>query len=244
MAFFCFCVAPSFAQDTIYKNNGTVIYAKILEMGTNAVSYKKQNYLDGPTYVDNKTDISEIKFSNGERVEFLQVAVPADKEKANADNSGLDKNGNKKLPEQPAVKSPMQNGPVAEGRRIEELNGRYTINGEKIGKRALDRELAKSKDPKIQAALKSAKAFKISQKVIGLSSYATTMGGGVVSIAAISQLVTAYQTGQLGPKYYVNAGTSLLGTLAFPITSSYLKKMRDKMYDKTIDLYNMSNGYK
>src|ERR1700749_3003704 len=58
------------AQDTIYKNNGTVIYAKINEIGSSTVSFKKTDFPDGPTFVENKTEISEIRFRNGQRQEF------------------------------------------------------------------------------------------------------------------------------------------------------------------------------
>ena len=232
------------AQDTIYKNDGTVIYAKITEVGTNAISFKKTNNPDGPTFVENKTDISLIKYRNGEKQEFVRVPDPGiEQQKAQQEQkqSELKSTATTTPAKLPPTNDALKNGPVSDHYHIEELNGRYTINGQKLGKKALDRQLAKSKNPAVQASLKTAKAFKISQKIIGLTSYASTAAGGVTSIATISQFVTAYQTKTLSPKYYMNAGVSLLGTMALPITSGYLKKFRDKAYDKTIDLYNVTN---
>ncbi|MCW3084080.1 MAG: hypothetical protein JWP12_1446 [Bacteroidetes bacterium] len=238
------CVQSIKAQDTIYKNDGTVIYAKIMEVGTNAISFKKTNNPDGPTFIENKTDISLIKYRNGEQQEFVKVPDPGieqqkvqqEQKQSELKSTTLNNPVNANPPN-----DALKNGPVSEHYHIEELNGRYTINGQKLGKKSLDRQLAKSKNPAVRASLKTAKAFKISQKIIGLTSYATTAGGGVTSIATVSQFVTAYQTKTLSPKYYMNAGLSLLGTMALPITSGYLKKFRDKAYDKTIDLYNVTN---
>lgn len=234
------------AQDTIIKNNGVVIYANIIEVGTNAISFKKNNFLDGPTFIENKTDISLIKYRNGQQQEFVRVEIPkiTNSEPVMDNGSRNDNNGNntynnnnKNYQSTSNPNTALKNGPVND-RKIEEIDGKYLINGQKIGRHALDKELKKSKDPLVQSSLKTAKLLKISQKIVGITSYGSTMAGGITSIAMISQFITAYQTGVLGPTYYFNAGISLLGTVSLPITSKVLKKQRDKLYGKTIDLYN------
>jgi hypothetical protein len=153
----------------------------------------------------------------------------------NIDNSKLH---NKSVPNTNTV---LKNGPVSDQHKIDEIDGKYFINGQRLGQHGLDKELRKSKNPLVLSSLKTARLVKISQKVIGITSYASAMAGGVTSIATISQFITAYQTGVLGPKYYFNAGVSLLGTVTLPITSKILKKQKDKLYGKTIDLYNMGS---
>jgi hypothetical protein len=233
------------AQDTIFKNNGTVIYAKITEIGTNAISYKKSDFLDGPDYIENKSDISVIRFRNGQRQEFVRVEVPQNSSlpltanniiPGNNSNQSNDQNNSNNSNTQ---NNALKNGPVNQSYKIEEIDGKYMMNGQKLGRRALDKELKKSKNPLVQASLKTAKLAKISQKIVGITSIPSTIAGGITSIITISQAVTAYQTGAITPQYYVNAATSFLGTLTVPITSKYLKKQRDKLYNKTIDLYNL-----
>ena len=58
-------IGVSVAQDTIIKINGEQINAKIIEITSISVKFKKANFLDGPTYIENKTDILSIKYSNG-----------------------------------------------------------------------------------------------------------------------------------------------------------------------------------
>lgn len=221
------------AQDTILKNNGNVIYAKILEVGTNAISYKKTDFQDGPTYVENKVDISMIKYRNGQHQEFIRVEVPP------APSASVPSTTN--VSNQAASGSFLRPGEGSKHYKIEEIDGKYTMNGQKLGKRGLDKELKKSKNPMVQASLKTARLAKISQKIVGITSIPSTVAGGVTSIITISQCVTAYQTGKITPQFYVNAGLSFLGTLTVPITSNYLKKQKNKLYEKTIDLYNMDN---
>ena len=63
-----------FSQDTIVKKNGDIILAKILEIGTDQIKYKKIGFEDGPTYIENKTEINWIKYKNGQKEEFKNVA--------------------------------------------------------------------------------------------------------------------------------------------------------------------------
>src|SRR4051812_15963137 len=77
-----FCISKMPAQDTIIKNSGEIIYAKVIEVGTNAITYKKNNFQDGPNFVDNKSDIFIIKYHNGHTEKFekqpaAQVQIPA-----------------------------------------------------------------------------------------------------------------------------------------------------------------------
>lgn len=55
------------AQDLIIFKNGTLQNAKVLEVGTNNVVYKKADNPDGPNYVAEKMEISVIEYANGSR---------------------------------------------------------------------------------------------------------------------------------------------------------------------------------
>ena len=56
-----FGILPLFAQDLITTKKGEDIQAKILEVSTKEVKYKKYNNPDGPTFVLNKSDIVMVR---------------------------------------------------------------------------------------------------------------------------------------------------------------------------------------
>jgi hypothetical protein len=52
--------SSSYSQDKIYRNNGKIVEAKILEIGSDEIRYKELNNLDGPIYI----------FANGTSQQF------------------------------------------------------------------------------------------------------------------------------------------------------------------------------
>jgi hypothetical protein len=232
------------AQDTIVKNNGDIIIAKITEIGTNAISYKRIDFEDSPNFIENRSEIAVIKFKNGQKQDFTKEnaekkAIEAAQKQAQENAQKQTLNSQSKDPST----SLGQNKPVFanEKHKIESLNGKYTFDGQKIGKRELDRQLGKSKNPAVLVGLKTAKTTKVLQKVVGITSIPSTIAGGVTSLVTFTQFYQAYDKGNLTPQYYWNAGLSLLGTLTVPITSKILKKKTGKLYDKVLDLYNVTN---
>lgn len=61
------CFAAAQAQDLITTRSGEDIEAKVLEVRTKEVKYKKFSFLDGPTYSISKKDILMIRYENGEK---------------------------------------------------------------------------------------------------------------------------------------------------------------------------------
>lgn len=55
----------SFAQDKIFKKDGSVIEAKVLEVGVKTVSYKRLDNEDGPRYTVAKSALDRIEYENG-----------------------------------------------------------------------------------------------------------------------------------------------------------------------------------
>jgi len=58
-------VGNGHAQDVIYKKDGVKIEAKVQEIGTSEIRYKKFSNLDGPVYVIFKSQVSMIIYENG-----------------------------------------------------------------------------------------------------------------------------------------------------------------------------------
>lgn len=216
------------AQDTIVKLNGQVIPAKVLEVGTNAVRYTKSDIKEGPVFVDYKTDIAYIKYSNGLKDVFSKQPQVATIQKPMLDTTS-------------AKQDVFDAYTPGSKNRIEFMNNKYTVNGQRVKRKDVDRLLSKSKNPAIQIAHKTAKTTRVLQKVVGLTSIGSTTTGGIMTVSTVFTCIKESQNGSVSAGSYVNAGLSFLGTLTLPITSKILKNRRDKLYDKTIDLYNETN---
>ncbi|MFI5185227.1 MAG: hypothetical protein ACHQF0_00725 [Chitinophagales bacterium] len=60
----------SYSQDRIYRNNGKIVEAKILEIGNDEIKYKEFHNLDGPVYILETDKIKKIVFENGTTQKF------------------------------------------------------------------------------------------------------------------------------------------------------------------------------
>ena len=65
-----FCVLTIFAQDIIITKDSKRIEAKILEVSSTEIKYKKQTNIDGPTFVELLSNVSAIMYSNGDVESF------------------------------------------------------------------------------------------------------------------------------------------------------------------------------
>lgn len=73
----CFVHCFLNAQDSIYKRSGEIVPAKVLEINTKEVSYKRADLLDGPLFVINKNEIKKIKYVTGTIDSFkIVIAEP------------------------------------------------------------------------------------------------------------------------------------------------------------------------
>ncbi len=65
IVFMCLITLNTNAQDIITKNDGTEIKAKVLEINTTEVKFKRFDYIDGPTVVLPVSELNYIKYPNG-----------------------------------------------------------------------------------------------------------------------------------------------------------------------------------
>src|SRR5688572_22800758 len=63
------------AQDTLRITNGGVIVAKVLEIESAKIKYKKWNNLDGPTYLIETSSVESITYQNGEKDVFARKQI-------------------------------------------------------------------------------------------------------------------------------------------------------------------------
>ena|ERR1700752_431561 len=218
------------ADDTIVKVNGDRIAAKITEVGTNAITYKKSNSTDGPTFVDYKTAIFYVKYSNGEKQYFAKEQITSS-QKAMIDTNQVKKNEMEK----------METANSSGKNKIEVMNGKYTVNGQKVSRKDVNKLLEQSKNPAITVPLKVAKTTKTFQKIVKITSIPTTIGGSTSLLWTGIDMYNDIKRGRDNTSTYVGTLSSLLTTVTFPITGKILKNKSDKMYDKLIDMYNITN---
>jgi hypothetical protein len=70
------CSHALFAQDIITLKNGDEIKAKVQEIDTDNVKYKKYDNQSGPLYTLMKADVFMIKYENGDRDVFTASSAP------------------------------------------------------------------------------------------------------------------------------------------------------------------------
>ena len=63
------------AQDVITKRNGTEVQAKVLEVSSAEIKYKRFDNQGGPTYILPVSDIRMIRYENGTKDSFNQTPV-------------------------------------------------------------------------------------------------------------------------------------------------------------------------
>jgi hypothetical protein len=222
---FLFCIQLN-AQELIVKINGDSIRAKLLEVGITTISYKKTNMPDGPTFTMERSEISFIKYKNGE-VDYITKNSSATTQTSAATSS-------QSTAATDQTASQTKN-------KIEFTNDKYYINGQKVKRKEVDRYLSRSKNPAIVVGLKGAKVMGTAQKIVKITSYPTTIVGSVTSLVTWAEGYQLVQRGRATGKTFVNMGLNLLGTISLPITNKILGKKTNKMYDKLIDMYNVTN---
>lgn len=201
------------------KTNGEVIQAKITEVGPAEIKYKKFNFQDGPTYVENRSDIRYLKYSNG-ITEQMSSSKPAAAAPAKAPNAGTttdyyDPNEQKALHVD----------------KMQPYGSKYKYQGRRIGENEMHRILMKTQDREIVPLIQASKdAHKL--QFVGFA--AIPLG-----IAALYVLETgAAAKGRLSTGTVTGSLLLLGGAIACPIISGVYKHKRNASNRKAVELYN------
>jgi len=152
-----------FGQDTILKNNGTRITGKVIEISPTEVRYKKAENMDGPVYIENRSDLTSIFYFNGLKDTFKfekPWLVPA------------------------SIKSEeVSPGPKKKFAELQKIGSRYSFNGEIINEREMRDYLSSLHDPAISEHLRMARMQKGFQNIgfaaipFGVASFVCFMEG-------------------------------------------------------------------
>lgn len=206
------------AQDTIYKRSGEIISAKVLEINTKEVSYKRADLLDGPLFVINKNEIKKIKYVTG-TIDSFKVVIPEPKRQALIYN--------------PAIVS--ENNQILHSTR----RGVYFYKGHHISDRRVlflaqeKNQLWKNND--INLNIISSKRNKALQYAIGFGGAAV----GVVGLYSVA-IVTSFNSGTNSGAVITAAALVGVGlVVSSQIISFTYKLKRIKNSDKVLELYNL-----
>lgn len=203
------------AQDTIIKINGETILAKISEITPTEIKYKRFNFQDGPSYVENKSEIAQITYSNGLKEVFSVKEIK------------------KEIPET-VTNSDYYNPnatPVNPQSKMEPYGTRYKYQGRKIGEREMQRVLMNTKDKQIIGLVQSAKDAKTMQ-YLGFAAIPLAITG-LVLFATASDNYGNIDSGKM-----IAGGIMFCGAFAVPVVSIVNKHKRTKLNKKAVQLYN------
>jgi hypothetical protein len=207
------------AQDTIYKRNKEVISAKIAEISSTEVKYKRFAMQDGPLFVIGRDEVQKIKFANG-AVDSFAVTQPVVAQPT--------------APSQPSVV--YQSTPLLTGLIQNPRPGSYYFNQARINEKKLlfiatDKNRA-WKDKELTNAIIATRDYKNNQYISGF-------GGPVVLLACF---IGAGQTLKNGGSDAVVSALVVNGIgilIASQIISPMFKRKRAKSARKVLELYNL-----
>lgn len=196
------------AQDTIVKKSGEKILAKVVEVSTTDVKFKKFAMLDGPTYIESKTDISQVIYSNGMKDVFA-VEAPKKIETLKVSDPDAD----------------YYSAPVKKDDKIVDLKNRYHYQNRSIGQKKMQVLLLSTKDKEIGGLVTQAKQAKNRQIILGFS--AIPLG-----IASLVCLGSGSDAGVIA------SGICFAGAVSCPIFSGIQRRKKVSFNSKAIALYN------
>jgi hypothetical protein len=202
-----------FAQDTIMKNNGEMVQAKIIEISPTEIKYKKFNFIDGPTYIENKSGIKYVIFSNGLKEQFsVQETLPQPQAPINLDYY-----------DPKALKESHVN-------KMEPWGAKYKYAGRKIGENEMQKILMKTQDRDIVPLIQTARD---AHKLQFLGFAAIPLGIASVYLLGSSVSGTGLNSGALA-----GSAICLAGAIACPIVSGIYKHKRTTSNRKAVEIYN------
>jgi hypothetical protein len=212
------------AQDTIYKRNKEVIQAKIAEISSTEVKYKRFTMQDGPLFVIGRDEVQRIKFANGV-VDSFAITQPVAAQPVVIQQIS---------PTQPSVI--YQSTPVLTGIIQNPRPGTYYFNQARINEKKLlfiatDKNRV-WKDKELTKAIMATHDYKNNQYISGF-------GGPVVLIAC---LIGSSQMVQNGGNENVAGALVFNGIgifIASQIISPMFKRKRAKSARRVVELYNL-----
>jgi hypothetical protein len=225
----------SYSQDTIVKNNNEKIVAKIFEINATEIKFKKFNFQDGPTYIELKSNIKMIVYSNGMKEIFEEKnPVKPPVFQPSSENDYYDK---------------TYTSAGATG-KIEPFKSKYKVEEKIINEKSMRKLLLETNDPKIITLVNQSKKAQRRQFIwiaalplaqIALVSFASAPAQSYQTTSPTTgttpgTTTTVYQPQRNG--LYVLGAITLAGAVACPIISVKQKHKKKSTTTAAIKLYN------
>ncbi len=212
---FVLCCTFANAQDTIVKSNGDQISAKIIEVSSTEIKYKRFDFQDGPTFVESKSNIKLLKYSNGSKevIETQQASNHGKTVESNTD---------------------YYSGPAIQDNKISRQGNHFQYKGEVINESGMHDVLYKSKDKQIMLLAGNAKDAKALQYV-GFG--AIPFGIGALYFLT-KNLSIGYTNSTQNSGNLTLSAICFIGAVSCPIASVYFKHKRTACNKEAIKLYN------
>lgn len=221
-----FSVLCAKSQDTIVKRNGDKIIAKVLEIGPSEIKYKRFDFQDGPTYVEFKSNIDKINYSNGVKEIFTSSSPQTNQTNANTNEANRD------YFKQPAYTD----------NHISQWGLQYRYHNDRISEPELFDMFNQTKDKKIMNLVSKAKDAKAGQ-FIGFLGIPLGVLSGFFFLKSTGLFYSSYNNSNRN-QYGLNnndltvSGLCLAGAITCPIVSGVFKSNRNKYTREAIKLYN------
>jgi hypothetical protein len=206
-----FCIYSN-AQDTIVKLNGDKILAKVIEVSQTEIKYKKFDFQDGPTYLEIKSNIRLIIYSDGTKIE---IETPQAKNSLKPAENAND----------------YSKGPVDPKNKIAMDGKGYWYHGNWMDKQDMYKLLLDTKDQQITLLVKSAQKDRRLQR----------MGYTIIPLVLLATIFDA-NSDNPGPNSQIISATGKAlcysGVIAFSISTIYFKRKQHASNKEAIKLYN------
>lgn len=206
----------AYAQDTIIKTSGDKVVAKITEITPAEIKYKRFDFQDGPSYIESKSSVKEIHFSNG-----MVEVITAPQQYVNT----APKTTNTVV----GLMPPPQN------KKIELWGSRFRYNGYYMHENELHTMLLGTKDKRLINLVGKAKDAK-SMQYIGFAGIAFGIASYVFFIKSL--LFNSSRSGLYNQTDLTTSGLCLAAAITCPIISGVSKARRNQYNREAVRLYN------
>ncbi|MDQ3046903.1 MAG: hypothetical protein M3R27_05090 [Bacteroidota bacterium] len=208
------CISTSaLAQDTLYMKDGSMIPAKVIEVNSEEIKYKRTDNPDGPLFISRKNEIDAVKYENG--IKETIVSTP------------------QKTEPEPVV----NNTPVDLNVPIYRKGPFYKQGNYRMKEKEMQKIILNMNDREINYHVKKAKVAKGIQYIGFVAIPAFIFGLGYTGYALGSNYNTSTGTLDSSVSYApgIAAGFVAAGALATSIT---FKSIRKKHNNAALKIYN------
>jgi hypothetical protein len=210
-----------FAQDSIYKRNKEIIPAKVFEVGTEEIKFRRTDNPDGPVYRLLVSEVACIHYKGGIIDTFCIREKP--------------------IPP-PVVVARLE--PPSNSMRIEEDRGQFFVNNRRLGYNTVFSVMEARKDPKLNIQVAQARQYQTIYHVCAGFSFPCYIVGGMSGLIALMNQTLSGNSGSGQNGFQQGATTvAVVGILGGALlTYSYITcKQKYKLtLSKAVDRYNQA----